>query len=82
MLSACANSSIRIDSNEVTVLPDVPADLKVCFDKLTKFAPTGPVSKSEALRLIARLRKSEVTKSKCGLRLLKLYEKASEEIKI
>jgi hypothetical protein len=56
------------------MLPPIPADLMVCFDRSTPGPGEGPLTKSEAISLIAELRRSEVEKTMCGKRLIAFYE--------
>jgi hypothetical protein len=46
----------------------------VCFDKLVPAPKRGEMRKSDMLRLIADLKRSEMAKSECGKRLLSFYE--------
>lgn len=57
-----------------STLPPIPADLPVCFDKMTEAPAAGDLSKADVLRKIAELRRSEVEKSLCGKRLIAFYE--------
>lgn len=73
LLTACetsgtGSSTIKYD------LAGVPNDIRACFTKLTGKPQAGVMSEREAAALIAALRKSEVSKSNCGKRLLAIYD--------
>lgn len=53
-------------------IPEVSADLQVCFDHLTGSPGRRgePLTAAQTQTLIVNLRSSEVSKSKCGRRLL------------
>lgn len=53
-------------------LPHAPAYYEACFKKLTDI-PTGTLTRSKVVVLVAELRKSELAKSRCGKDLLAWY---------
>lgn len=70
-LNACVTSGNRIQVEGYSI-PQVPAELRDCegeFKRLVKLPEPGPMSKAQALDLIAKLRRSEVAKSYCGRRV-------------
>lgn len=69
MLMGCDQSSGEVN------LAVVPADLRLCFDRLVPIPPQGKMSAQQVARLVADLRRSEVAKSRCGKRLLSWYDK-------
>lgn len=82
ILSSCANfSQLRIDNELVEVLPDIPTDIKICFSEaeLVQFPNKSFMTKRDLKSLITNLRKSEVEKHKCGLRLIAYYEGLQSE---
>lgn len=73
-LSACATSGSRIVA---PTYPELPADLRVCFE--TQVAPpsSGVMTKKRVMNLIASLKKSENEKTDCGKRLIAFYDNLS-----
>jgi len=56
------------------VVAPLPADLTLCFSKTTpKPDPAKPMTRADVLRLIARLRRSEMELTACGKRLQAFY---------
>lgn len=72
-LTACASSG-RL---KPTSLAPVPGDIRACFNHLVPAPKRGSMSKRQVVELIAALKKSEVSKSQCGQRLIKFYENQS-----
>ena len=72
MLSGCASSSVTrpIDVS----LAEIPADIRVCFDRQYKLPPGTSYSKKQVLQIIAGLRRQDIMKSDCGRRLIAFYE--------
>jgi hypothetical protein len=65
-------SGEKVKVEAVTVkVGEVPADIQICFDRLVQGPRKGPMSKKQALALIAALKLSELEKSQCGKRLLR-----------
>lgn len=52
----------------------VPGDIRTCFTQLVGAPMEGDMLRKENVALIMKLRTSEVAKSKCGKRLLALYD--------
>lgn len=63
-----------VDSGRQITLAPVPGDLRVCFGRFVPAPKPGALSKREVAALIAELKKSELTKSRCGKRLIAWYE--------
>jgi hypothetical protein len=56
------------------VYPELPADLRICFDQEVPRPAQGPLTKKEVINLIAALKRSETTKTLCGHRLIQFYD--------
>lgn len=56
------------------LLPPIPADLKVCFERTVPAPAQGPLTKEDVINLIADLKRSETEKTLCGQRLITFYE--------
>lgn len=69
MLAGCNPSSVPSSVS----LPDLPADIRTCF-VATVGIPSGRLSRKQVFRLIARLKRSELEKAKCGRRAIALYD--------
>lgn len=71
MLTACATSG---DGVRLAVMP---ADLRLCFDRLAA-PPPGPrgaeLSREQMAALVARLKTSEARMSACGRRIVAWYD--------
>ena len=74
ILSGCVHSGERARFT----LPDLPPDLRGCFTKMTPAPRSGSLSKREVLQLVAKLRRSERSKTLCGRRLLAFYDTLRE----
>jgi hypothetical protein len=73
LLTGCASSGVS--KFERTPLAAIPADLKICFDRLVaRPAGTGPLTEKDIAALIGALKKSEEAKAGCGKRLIDWYE--------
>lgn len=48
--------------------------MKACFGQFVPAPKPGALSKQEVVALIAALKKSELSKSQCGQRLISWYE--------
>ena len=71
-LTGCLGSGAKVKVAPVTIkVGEVPADIQTCFDSLVQGPRKGPMSKKQALALIAALKLSELEKSQCGKRLLR-----------
>lgn len=68
-LSGCAGSGISIQASN---LPPIPNDIERCIRKVVP-RPESVRTKKQAMRLIYRLKRSEFAKTRCGKRLIKLY---------
>ena len=53
--------------------PEIPADLKTCFNHLTGFPEGATLSRKQIADLLLKVRRSEIEKSKCGRRLIAWY---------
>lgn len=73
LLTGCASSGPN--KFERVPLAAIPADLKVCFDRLVaRPAGTGALTRQEVAALIGQLKRSEEAKAGCGKRLIDWYE--------
>jgi|SRR5581483_3750781 len=54
-------------------LPHAPAHYAACFSKLTAI-PIGSLTREKVIELVARLRQSELAKSRCGKDLRDWYD--------
>lgn len=82
MLTACGPFGAGSQPPSVRVsLPAPPSDLRDCFDKLVAAPGSGPVTAQQIVALVAALRKSELSKSACGQRLLAWYATVAEGLK-
>jgi hypothetical protein len=54
--------------------PELPADLRICFDAEVPRPAQGPLNKKQVIDLIAKLKVSETTKTACGHRLVQFYD--------
>lgn len=72
LLSACVTSSQP--AVELVSAPDVPADIKACFDKLVPAPKQTTMTTKQVLVLIAKLRKSELEKANCGHRVVSMWQ--------
>jgi hypothetical protein len=61
-------------------LPKAPAHYEACFKKLSDI-PTGTLTRSKVVALVAELRKSELAKSRCGKDLLAWYSAVQKAYK-
>lgn len=67
-LTGCANYG-----NSVSLAP-VPGDIPACFNRLVPAPKKGPMTKKDIVHLIGELKKSELSKSRCGKRLIEWYD--------
>ena len=81
LLTGCATSSVGTRPLTHYPLARVPNDVRTCFTKLVPAPEAGAMSSSDVVALVARLRQSEVSKTRCGKRLLALYDKQSAAAK-
>ena len=69
-LTGCATSGI----NTPLLYPELPADLRLCFDSAVAKPKAGPMTKAEVLALVSKLKLSETEKIECGKRLVAFYD--------
>ncbi len=74
-LSGCATFGNKLPA---PVYPELPADLRLCFDKEVPQPKEGPLTKKQVITLIASLKASEVEKTACGKRLIAFYDNLSK----
>lgn len=74
LLTGCATSSGRVEVPQRVPLASVPQDIRQCFAKLVPAPKKGEMTDKEVIALIGKLRTSEVAKSRCGKRLLRIYD--------
>ena len=69
-LSGCATSGRFAAPN----YPELPADLRICFDTIVGQPAVGPMDKKRVLSLIGKFKASETEKVDCGHRLITFYD--------
>lgn len=57
--------------------PEIPADLRLCFNSAVAKPKTGPMTKAEVLALVSKLKLSETHEVGCGQRLIAVYDSMS-----
>lgn len=55
-------------------MPDIPADVRICFSTIVPAPKAGPMTDGDVLRLISNLKRSEASKTACGRRLISFYD--------
>lgn len=81
ILAGCKTSSSTslpsvVTKTRAAYYPDVPSDIRGCFGMLVRLDPKlTTMTSADVVRLIGDLRKSEVSKSRCGQRLLGWYDR-------
>lgn len=70
-LAACNESSGSVKFVE---LPDVPRDVRQCFDRLVPEPTAKTMTAKQVMSLIADLRRSELEKAQCGSRVISMWE--------
>jgi len=70
-LNGCASFGVK---QLPPVYPELPADLRICFDQEVPRPAQGPLNKKGVIALIAKLKQSETTKTACGHRLIQFYD--------
>lgn len=63
--------------SEPKPLLTVPDDLRQCVETLTPAPPLKAMTSLELVRLVAKLRQSELAKTSCGQRLIRMIEDAA-----
>ena len=76
-LSGCATSGSKIVAPSY---PELPADLRVCFDVTVAAPKAGPMTKAQVIAKIAELKRSEAQKTDCGKRLISFYDSLSRSL--
>lgn len=72
MLTSCASFGPKQVYNPS--LPEIPADIRICFETTVAKPKAGPMDKPAVFKLIAALKKSEAAKTDCGKRLIQFYD--------
>lgn len=72
-LTSCATSGAK----PTLLYPELPSDLRLCFDQTVAAPKAGPMSKAEVMRLVSKLKLSEAGKVECGKRLIAFYDSLS-----
>lgn len=62
-------------------LPEVPRDLRECFAGVVELPAQAEWDAETAARVIVKVRKSELSKTDCGRRLLALYDNLRRGLK-
>lgn len=70
-LNGCASFGVK---HVPPVYPELPADLRICFDQEVPRPAQGPLTKKATIALIGKLKQSETTKTACGQRLILFYD--------
>lgn len=55
-------------------LPDVPRDVRQCFERLVPAPKAQTMTTKQVMTLIVDLRKSELEKAQCGKRVISMWE--------
>ena len=76
MLSGCATSGVKLAQPHY---PELPADLRLCFEQTVPAPRQGVMTKAEVLAIISKLKASEAEKTDCGARLIAFYDSLSKE---
>jgi len=69
-LSGCATSGKFAAPN----YPELPADLRICFNTIVAPPSVGPMTKKRVMLLIGAFKASETEKTDCGKRLIAFYD--------
>lgn len=69
-MSSCQHLKVSADPEP---LPEIPADIAECFNKVYDFPVDKTWTKAQTTEIIGSLRKSELDKTSCGRRLLTFY---------
>ena len=67
-LSACASSS-KTSPVDFSI-PQIPADIQVCFDRQYKPPPGKSYTKKQVIEIITALKRQDIVKTSCGKRLI------------
>jgi hypothetical protein len=70
---SCVPSKVSVKNGEPATLPPIPARIEQCLAKLTEI-PVKDMDGEELVRLLAKVRTSEVNKTRCGRDLKTWYE--------
>jgi len=70
MLSACVSSGSKGGAQ----LPDIPADVRQCFNQIVPKPPAGAMTDGDVILLVSKLKRSEAQKTDCGRRLIAWYD--------
>ncbi|MGN6552083.1 MAG: hypothetical protein ACTHJ3_19635 [Pararhizobium sp.] len=71
-LTGCATSGVK-----PAVYPELPSDVRLCFNTEVPAPKPGALSKKQVIELIAALKQSEASKTECGKRLISFYDALS-----
>jgi hypothetical protein len=69
-LTGCATSG----RYAAPTYPNLPADLRICFNTTVAPPSAGPMPKKRVMLLIAAFKASESEKTDCGKRLIAFYD--------
>lgn len=72
-LTSCVTSGLTKPS-----YPELPADLRVCFDQTVPVPAKGPMTKGRVIFLISALKRTDAVKTDCGKRLVAFYDNVSK----
>lgn len=70
-LFGCVSSGSKVPEGKV--IPPLPSNLLTCFDSTVAPPPSRGLTKSDVVKLISALKKSETEKALCGKQLLDFY---------
>lgn len=79
LLSGCGASN-KLPVATVIDLPAVPSHLRACFKTQTKL-PEGAWSQSLVAEILAKLRRSELKKNRCGEEILAFYDDLAKDLR-
>lgn len=75
LVALTLTSCVSFGSKQLSPLyPELPSDLRICFDQEVPRPKEGPLTKRQTMVLIGELKKSETTKTACGIRLIQFYD--------
>lgn len=79
-LTGCGHSGQAAKNNRIR-LAAIPADIRTCMAKEVPAPLPGSMSRAEAATLMAAFRKSDISKSQCGQRLIGWYDAQAKALR-
>ena len=77
MIALTLGGCVTSGSNGTSLAP-IPGDIVTCFDSIVPAPKKQELTKKDIVRLIGDLKKSEMSKSQCGKRLIGYYDAQRE----